>query len=111
MPLEIYQVSTTGLVVSKIIVSVRSLVVFQNESLNLIYTVFVSSPADKVWAIETLQLVRFVGLAVLPYATCSPPTPASVAHAVVKRTLVEFVDVASALILKFPPAGAVASKI
>jgi hypothetical protein len=102
----------TGAVVSKIIVSVTSLVVFVKLSLNLIYTVFVPSPLGSVNPIDALHVVQLVGFAPVPYATCTPPTPEpSVAHVVFKVTLVLFVPVALLFIVNVPHTGAVVSKI
>ena len=55
-----------GAVLSNSIESVVSDVVFHNESLNLIYTVFVASPAVNVHAILELHDVRLVGAALFP---------------------------------------------
>ena len=55
------------------------------------------------------HVVRFVGLAVLPYATCVPFTPPSVAQVVVSVTLVVFVELAVLFMVKLHHAGAVAS--
>jgi hypothetical protein len=103
---------TVGAVVSKIIVSVTSLVVLVKLSRNLIYTVFTPSGATKVCAILALQLVQLVGLLVFPYATCTPPTPApSFAQVVVSVTVPLLVAAAPLFTVKLPPVGAVVSKI
>ena len=100
----------TGAVVSSTIVSVLSAVVFPSASLNLIYTVFVPSPVVNVCAILVLQLCRLVGFALFPYATCTPPTHASVAHTVFNVTLTHVVPTASLFIVKLHPVGAVVSR-
>jgi len=90
----------------KTIVSVVSAVVFPKPSLHLIYTVLVPSHDVKVCAIEALQLVQFVGFAVLPNATCTPHSHESVAHVVFKVTDVVVVDDALLLIVNDHQVGA-----
>ena len=69
----------------------------------------VASPAVSVHDMFELQDCRLVGLAVLPNATCTHPTPASVAQVVVKFTDVELVYAAPALMLKLHQVGVVLS--
>ena len=95
--------------VSKIIVSVVSLVVFPSASLNLIYTVLVASPAVSVCAMLAVQDCRLVGAAELPNATCTHETPASVGQVVFNVTDVLVVYVASLFIVNDHPLGAVPS--
>jgi hypothetical protein len=108
-PALIVKLPQVGAVVSKIIVSVVSVLVFPKLSLNLIYTVFVPSPAVNVCARVALHVVQLVGLLVFPNATSTPPTPASVAHVVVSVTVVIFVFAAPVLIVKVPETGAALS--
>ena len=93
------------------ILSVVSVVIFPKPSLNLIYTIFVPSPLGNVRAIEEEHDCRLVGDALEPNATCSPFIPVSVAHVVVKNTLVPVVYVALACIVNDHPLGGVASYI
>jgi len=102
-------VGAVGAAVSKMIVSVVSMLVFPKLSLHLIYTVFVPSPDIKVCARVVLQVIQFVGLLAFPYATCTPPTPASVAQVVVNTTAVPLVYVAPVFTVKLPPVGGDAS--
>lgn len=62
-----------------------------NESLNLIYTVLVSSHAVNVCDILELQVCRLAGAAVFQNATCTHPIHASVAQVVFRITHVELV--------------------
>lgn len=103
------QASTLGAVSSNTIVSVISDVVFHAESLNLIYTVLVPSHADNVHAILELHVCRLVGLDELSNATCTHPTPASVAHVVFNVTDLVLVYAAVLLIEKLPDIGVVLS--
>jgi len=100
---------TVGAVASRIIVSVVSILVFPKPSLHLIYTVFVPSPDTKVCAMLALHVVQLVGFAVLPNATSTPPTPASVAQVVVNTTAVPLAWVAPVFTVKLPPVGGDAS--
>ena len=101
--------STVGAAVSKIIVSVVSLVVFPSASLNLIYTVLVASPVVSVHAILAEQDCRLVGAAELPNATCTHETHASVAHVVFNVTDMLVVYVALLFMVNDHPTGAVLS--
>ena len=98
-----------GAVVSKIIVSVVSLVVFANVSLNLIYTVLVASHPLSVRAMLAEQDCRLVGAAALPNATCTQETHASVAQVVVNVTDVPVAYVALLFMVNDQPLGAVLS--
>ena len=73
---------------------------FPNESLNLIYTVFVHAVLSRVCAIEAEHVVQLVGLAVLPYATWVPFIHLSKAQLVLSVTPVTLVEAASLLIVK-----------
>ena len=101
--------STVGPAVSKMMVSVISLPLFPNESLNLIYTVFVASPAVSVCAMLAVQDCRLVGAAELPNATCTHETPASVGQVVFNVTDVLVVYVALLFMVNDHPLGAVLS--
>ena len=87
------------------IVSDTCVLVLPKLSLHLIYTVFIPSHALNVCAILALHVVQFVGLLVFPNATCTPPTPASVAHVVFNVTAVLLVAAALLLILNVHPVG------
>ncbi len=90
-------------------VSVISLVVFHSPSLNLIYTVLVPSPLGNVKFIVELHVVQLPGFALLPYATCTVPSPKSVAHIVFRVTFVQVVYVALLFIVNVPFIGAALS--
>ncbi len=59
----------TGAIVSKMIVSEITDVVFHTASLNCMYTVFVPSPVGKVKEIAEAHNVQFVGVAPVQKAT------------------------------------------
>lgn len=94
---------------SNMMVSVISLVVFPNASLNLIYTVLVASPAFNVHAMLAEHDCRLVGDDELPNATCTESTPASVAQVVVNVTDVPVVYIALLFMVNDQPLGAVVS--
>lgn len=80
-----------GQLVSSIIVSLISSLMFSNPSLNLIYTVFVPSPLGNVRERLEEHDCQLVGDEVDPKATCVEFIPVSVAHVVVKMTSVPVV--------------------
>jgi hypothetical protein len=100
---------TNGFVVSSVMVSVISAVVFHNPSLNLIYTVFVHSQLVRVCEIFEVHVVQLVGLAEFPYATWTFAFQVSVAHVVVSVTLVHDAYAESPFILNVHHVGAVLS--
>jgi hypothetical protein len=99
----------TGATVSKTIVSESSLVMLPKLSRNCIYTVLVPSHGVNVCAILALQVVQFVAHDVFPYATSTPPTPASVAQVVFSVTVVPLVPAALLLIVNAHQTGAALS--
>jgi len=90
-------------------VPVVSLVVFPNTSLNLIYTVFVASPAVSVHPVLADQDCRLVGAAALPNAICTHHTHVSVAHVVFNVTAVLVVYAALLFIVNDHQFGGVVS--
>ena len=80
-----------GQLVSSIIVSFITSLIFSKLSLNLIYTVFVPSPLGNVRERLEEHDCRLVGDVLDPKATCIEFIPVSVAHVVVKTTLVPVV--------------------
>ena len=98
--------AAVGAVLSKVIVSVTSVLIFHKLSLKTINTVLVPSPADTVCAILAPHVVQLVGLVVFQNATCTHPTPASVAQVVVSVTVVPLVCVALLFTVNVPPVGA-----
>jgi hypothetical protein len=103
------KVGARGHVVSNIIVSVISLVIFANASRVAIYTVFTQSHVVIVRNFDVEHHVRFVGLELFPYAISIHDTHASVGHVIFNVTNVKFVPLASLLILNANHIGALSS--
>jgi hypothetical protein len=101
----------TGNVVSNIIVSVVSLVVFCTASRNLIYTVLFASPAVIVCPVVLTHGCRLVGPAVLPNAISTPHAPASVAQVILRVTEVPVAYVAPLFTENDPPVGGEVSTV
>jgi hypothetical protein len=98
-----------GQLVSRIILSVVTSVVFKKESRNLVYIVLTQSHVVKVHDLLDEHQVQFVGDEVLPYATCTHHIHQSVGHVILSVTQVVLVTEVSLLITKPPSIGAVIS--
>jgi hypothetical protein len=75
-----------GIAVSNNIVSVISLLILSNASLNLIYTVFTQSHVDSVHDLLVEHHVQFVGFELSQYAISIPFIHASLGHVIFSIT-------------------------